>query len=307
MNRRQLLKHAAGTSAALGLGWNPLRAKTSETKTSEIIHKTIPGTDETLPVIGLGTNRYSIGDAEHHSRLKQALKTFHEHGGILIDTAPMYRSSETILGQLMNELGIHDQLFVATKADRAADNGGPERLDHSFAQLQTDRLDLVQSHNLRGVDSMLPILREQQATGRIRYVGITTSRRAQFTEFIDVMNKYPLDFIQVNYSLADREAADRILPLAADKSIAVLVNLPLGRGQLFKAVGDRPLPGWVAEFDCDSWAQFFLKYVVSHPAVTCAIPGMTRARHVADNLGAALGRLPDRSQRRRQEQFLDGL
>jgi aryl-alcohol dehydrogenase-like predicted oxidoreductase len=121
------------------------------------------------------------------------------------------------------------------------------------------------------------------------------------------MNKVPLNFIQVNYSLADREAAERILPLAADKGIAVLVNLPLGRGRLFKAVGDQPLPGWAAEFDCDSWAQFFLKYVVSHPAVTCAIPGMTRARHVADNLGAALGRLPDASQRRRQEQFLDGL
>lgn len=302
MNRRQLLKHAAGAGASMSLGWNPLQAKTGE-----IIRKTIPGTDETLPVIGLGTNRYSVGDAELHARLKQALKTFHEHGGTLIDTAPMYRSSETLLGRLMDELGIRDQLFIATKADRAADNGGPERLENSFAQLQTDRLDLVQSHNLRGVDSMLPLLREQQAAERIRYVGITTSRSAQFTEFLDVMNKYPLNFIQVNYSLADREAAERILPLAADRGIAVLVNLPLGRGALFKAVGDHSLPGWAAEFDCDSWAQFFLKYVVSHPAVTCAIPGMTRARHVADNLGAAFGRLPDAHQRRRQEQFFDEL
>ena len=302
MNRRQLLKHAAGTGAALSLAWNPLYAKSGG-----IIRKAIPGTDETLPVIGLGTNRYSVGDAEHHARLKQALNTFHEHGGTLIDTAPMYRSSETILGQLINELGVRDQLFVATKADRAADNGGPERLTNSFTQLQTDRLDLVQSHNLLGVNSMLPILREQQAAGHIRYVGITTSRNAQFADFIDVMNKFPLDFIQVNYSLADRGAAERILPLAADKGIAVLVNLPLGRGSLFKAVGEQPLPGWAVEFDCDSWAQFFLKYVVSHPTVTCAIPGMTRARHVADNLGAALGRLPDANQRRRQEQFLDGL
>jgi len=302
MNRRQLLKRAAGTGAALSLAWNPLFAKSGE-----IIRKIIPGTDETLPVIGLGTNRYSVGDAEHHARLKQALGTFHEHGGTLIDTAPMYRSSETILGQLINELDIRQQLFVATKADRAADNGGTEQLANSFTQLQTDRLDLVQSHNLLGADSMLPILHEQQAAGRIRYVGITTSRSAQFTDFLAVMNKVPLNFIQVNYSLADREAAERILPLAADKGIAVLVNLPLGRGRLFKAVGDQPLPGWAAEFDCDSWAQFFLKYVVSHPAVTCAIPGMTRARHVADNLGAALGQLPDANQRRRQEQFLDGL
>jgi len=301
MNRRQLLKHAA-TGAALSLGWSPLSAKSEN-----IIRKRIPGTDEALPVIGLGTNRYAVGDTELHARLRQALATFHELGGALIDTAPMYRSSESALGRLISELDLRDQMFVATKTDRAADKGGSERLENSFTQLKTDRLDLVQSHNLLGVDSMLPILREQQAAGRIRYIGITTSRNAQFTDFIDVMNRYPLDFIQVNYSLADRDAADRILPLAADQGIAVLVNLPLGRGTLFRKVGDLPLPDWASEFDCDSWAQFFLKYVVSHPAVTCAIPGMTRARHVADNLGAALGRLPDAGQRKRQEQFLDGL
>jgi aryl-alcohol dehydrogenase-like predicted oxidoreductase len=301
MNRRQLLKHAA-TGAALSLGWGPLSAKPQA-----IMRKHIPGTDESLPAIGLGTNRYSVGDTELHARLKQALATFHELGGTLIDTAPMYRSSESILGQLMTELDLRDQLFVATKADRAADQGGRERLNNSFTRLQTNRLDLVQSHNLLGVDSMLPVLREQQAAGRIRYVGITTSRNAQFTDFLQVMNEHPLDFIQVNYSLADRDAAERILPMAADKGIAVMINLPLGRGKLFRKVGDLPVPNWASEFDCDSWAQFFLKYVISHPAVTCAIPGMTRARHVADNLGAALGRLPDASQRKRQEQFLDGL
>ncbi len=302
MNRRQLLKHAAGAGVALSLHWNTTRAKTGE-----LVRKAIPGTGETIPVIGLGTNRYSVGDAENNERLKQALKTFHEYGATLIDTAPMYRSSETILGQLINELAIRDQLFVATKADRAADKGGMERLANSFKQLQTDRLDLVQSHNLIGVDSMLPKLLDEKAAERIRYVGITTSRSSSFDEFLAVMNKYPLDFIQVNYSLADRKAAERILPLAAEKGIAVLVNLPLSRGSLFKAVGDRPLPDWTTDFDCNSWAQFFLKYVVSHPAVTCAIPGMTRAPHVADNLGAAQGRLPDTNQRRRQEELLDRL
>ncbi|MBT78446.1 MAG: aldo/keto reductase [Gammaproteobacteria bacterium] len=300
MNRRQLIKQAAG--AALSLNWNPLQAKIQN-----VMHKTIPGTSEILPVIGLGTNRYSVGNAQHQARLRQALQTFHEHGGTLIDTAPMYRGSEIILGQLIKTLNIREQLFIATKADRAADNNGPERLANSFAQLQTDRLDLVQSHNLRGVDSMLPVLREQQLAGRVRYVGITTSRENQFAEFLDVMNKYPLDFIQVNYSLIDRKAAEHILPLAADKGIAVLANLPLSRGALFKKVGDRPLPDWAAEFNCTSWAQFFLKYVISHPAVNCAIPGMTRTRHVIDNLGAALGRLPDATQRRRQEQYIDGL
>jgi len=301
MNRRQFLNRAVA-GAALSLGWSSLSAKPEA-----VIRKLIPGTDETLPIIGLGTNRYSVGDAELQERLRQALSTFHELGGTLIDTAPVYRSSESILGRLMGELNLRDELFVATKADRAADKGGPERLNNSFTQLKTDRLDLVQSHNLLGADSMLPILREQQAAGRIRYIGITTSRNAQFSDFLDVMNRFPLDFIQVNYSLADRDAAKRILPLAADKGIAVLINLPLGRGALFKKVGSLPLPGWAAEFDCNSWAQFFLKYVVSHPAVTCAIPGMTRARHVIDNLGAALGRLPDADQRTRQEHFLDNL
>ncbi len=303
MNRRQLIKNAVGAGTALALGQTQLYANPVE----NLIRKTIPGTDETIPVIGVGTNRYSVGNANHNMRLKQALNSFHQQGGTLIDTAPIYRSSETILGQLINELGIRDHLFVATKADRAADDGGPERLENSFAQLLTNRVDLVQSHNLRGADSMLPLLHEAKAAGRIRYIGITISRSSMFPEFLSAMNKYPLDFIQVNYSLADRKAADRILPLAADKGIAVLINLPLSRGQLFKAVGNRPLPGWSSEFDCDSWAQFFLKYVVSHPAVTCAIPGMTQARHIIDNLGAARGRLPDMEQRLRQEQFLNGL
>ncbi len=303
MNRRQLIKSAAGAGTALALGQIPLYANPVE----NLIRKTIPGTDETIPVIGVGTNHYSVGNADHKARLKHALNTFHKQGGTLIDTAPIYRSSETILGQLINELGIRDHLFVASKADRAADDGGPERLENSFAQLQTNMIDLVQSHNLRGVDSMLPVLHEEKAAGRIRYIGITISRNGMFSEFLNAMNKYPLDFIQVNYNLANREAAERILPLAADKGIAVLINLPLGRGQLFKAVGNRPLPGWSSEFDCDSWAQFFLKYVASHPAVTCAIPGMTQTRHVIDNLGAARGRLPDTDQRRSQERFLDGL
>lgn len=299
MNRRELLKHAAGATLAL-------RASTLLAATDKRIEKLIPGTGETLPAIGIGTNRYAVGNVDENRRLLDVLRAFSALGGTVIDTAPMYRSSETILGQLMAELDLRDRMFLATKSDRDLADGGPARVDNSFQQLRTDRLDLVQVHNLRGLD-MLPQLREMKAAGRLRYVGITTSRVAQFEDFIAVMEREALDFIQVNYSLADRTAADRILPLARDKGLAVLVNLPLGRGRLFRAVQDKSLPDWAAEFDAGSWAQFFLKYVISHPAVTCAIPGMRKISHVEDNLGAALRALPTPAQRARQEAWFDAL
>ncbi len=302
--RRKFLQQTAA-AAALSAGLSTA-ARKAHAAVATIV-KPIPASGQTVPVIGLGTNRYAVGDPADNARLTETVATFVDNGGTVIDTAPMYRSSETILGRITAELGIRNELFLATKADRDVGDGGRERLANSFQQLQADTLDLVQSHNLRGVNSMLPVLREHKQDGRIRYIGITTSRVAQFPEFIDVMETEELDFIQVNYSLADREAEKRILPLAADKGMAVLVNLPLGRGRLFKTVGEQPVPNWAQEFDCDSWAQFFLKYVVSHPAVTCAIPGMTKARHAADNLGAARGRLPDAAQRRRQETWFASL
>ena len=297
IDRRQLLKSAAALAVAGPAG----------ARTQELVRKPVPASGELLPAIGLGTNRYQVGSDEDNARLLDALRSFQALGGTVVDTAPMYRSSETLLGRLMSELGNRGQLFVATKADRSADQGGVERLENSFRQLGGEGLDLVQSHNLRGADSMLPVLREYREAGRLRYIGITTSRSAQFADFLAVMRREPLDFIQVNYSLADREAAERILPLAADRGTAVLVNLPLGRGQLFSAVRGLGLPEWAADFDCVSWAQFFLKYVISHPAVTCAIPGMTKARHVRDNLGALRGRLPDAAERRRIEHWFDQL
>jgi aryl-alcohol dehydrogenase-like predicted oxidoreductase len=291
-----------GTGAVLGLTGRPLSAEPAE-----LIRKSIPSTGEMLPAIGVGTNRYITGTDAENRVLHDTLATFSKLGGELIDTAPMYRSSETILGQLIAKTGIRKNVFLATKADRAANDGGIERLENSFHSLQTDMLDLVQSHNLIGVDSMLPVLQEYKEEGRIRYVGITTSRNAQFEEIVHWMKKTPLDFIQVNYSLADRQAAEQILPLAREKGIAVLTNLPLGRGQLFKTVGIRTLPDWAAEFDCNSWAQFFLKYVISHPAVTCAIPGMTKVEHVIDNMGAMTGRLPNQAERRQMEEYLDSI
>jgi len=302
LSRRQFVRLASGTGAALGLGWQPLVANAQA-----LIKKPIPSSGELIPAIGIGTNRYVVGNEAENALLRDTISTFSEQGGQVVDTAPVYRSSETILGQVIADTKLRDKLFLATKSDREADDGGRERLEDSFEHLQSDKLDLVQSHNLRGAATMLPVLHEYKEDGRIRYVGITTSRNEQFEDVLEWMRNTALDFVQVNYSLADREAGEKILPLAQDKGIAVLVNIPLARGQLFKAVGDRPLPGWASELGCQSWAQVFLKYVISHPAVTCAIPGMTKARHVIDNLGAATGLMPGPAERRQIEQYFDSL
>lgn len=308
LHRRHLLRAIAGAGLALGIGRPALATATDKPVRQPIrrpIQKPIPGTKETLPVIGIGTNRYRTGD--NLATLSETLRIFHELGGTLIDTAPVYRSSEQALGTLMQDLGIRDDLFVATKIGLEDRERGLQRMRNSLEKLQTKRLDLVQSHNMRGAETMLPAMREWQQDGRIRYIGITTSSNDAFPRMLALMQREPLEFIQVNYSLGNRLAAERILPLAIDKGIAVLVNLPFGRGRLFSTLGDRPLPAWAAEFDCRSWAQFLLKYVVSHPAVTCAIPGTTKPHHARDNFGAAFGRLPDAALRRKQEAFFDAL
>jgi aryl-alcohol dehydrogenase-like predicted oxidoreductase len=207
----------------------------------------------------------------------------------------------------MAEFGFRDDLFLATKVDRNGKEAGVQRMEDSLRKLGTKKIDLMQVHNLRDWETQLPTLREWKAAGRIRYVGVTTSFSRQHPALVEVMRKEKLDFIQVDYALDNRAAAERILPLARDRGMAVLINLPFGRGRLFRAVGNRPLPDWASEIDCASWAQLFLKYVVSHPAVTCAIPGTTKPGHMTDNLGAARGRLPDADLRKRMEAFADAL
>lgn len=306
ITRRGLLAAGAGTGTCLTLGLQgSLAAAFTNT---DIIRKAIPASGEHIPVIGMGTNRWLANAPTEEFRLqREILQIFLAAGGRVIDTAPSYRTSEQALSRHINELGLQDAFFMATKVDRELREEGINRMEASLKTLGRTHVDLMQVHNLRGADVQLATLFKWRDAGRIRYVGITTSRNDQHAETAALMRRHPLDFVQVNYSLADRAAGDVILPLARDRGIAVMVNLPLARGQLFQAVADTPLPDWAAEFDCRSWAQFFLKYVVSHPAVSCAIPGMTKARHARDNMQANQGRLPDEAFRKRQEALIDEL
>ena len=274
-----------------------------------MIRKAIPSSGEMVPVIGLGTNRYGVGTSDAaRAPLKAALERFHMMGGTVIDTAPGYRTSESVLGDLMDDLGIRDDLFVATKTDRSGGRDDTQaQLQESQAKLKSEKIELMQVHNLRGWKEALPVMREWQQEGRIRYIGITTSRARQYADFEKVMQQEDLDFVQINYSLEQREAAERLLPLAADRGMGVIINRAFGGGRIFDAVGNHALPDWAKDFGCHSWAQFLLKYAVGHPAATLSIPGMTKLHHVEDNFGAAHGRLPDADERRLQEKFFDSL
>jgi aryl-alcohol dehydrogenase-like predicted oxidoreductase len=274
-----------------------------------LITRAIPSSGEKLPVIGLGTNRYGVAGAADLAARREVLRRMPELGATVIDTAPAYGTSEEVIGRLLNELKNRDRVWLATKVTapdgRAAE--GRKMLDESFRRLRTGRIELVQVHSLQGVRDMLPVLREQKKAGRLSYVGVTTSRDQQHDELLELMGREQLDFIQVDYSIGNRNAAAKILPLAAARGTAVLVNLPLGRGNVLAKVQGKTMPDWAAQIDATSFPQLFLKYVVSHPAVTVAIPGTTKVEHVEDNLGAARGRLPDAEMRRRIEKYFDAL
>jgi len=302
MTRREVLKGSVALTAAGALGIRPIAAQ------QELIRKPIPKTGELIPVIGIGTNRYGVdASEEQRAPLRDTLRRFQELGGTVIDTAPAYRNSEQVLGDLIRELGIRDSLFMATKCNMNTADASRVQMEESVTKLSWDVIDLMQVHNLTGWEGQLPAMREWKAAGRIRYIGLTTSQVQQHEELAGLMQTQDIDFIQVNYSLGDRAAADKILPLAADKGLGVFINLPLGRGRLFERVGQQALPDWAAEFDCKSWGQFFLKYIVSHPSVTVAIPGTRKPTHAEDNLGAAMGRLPDADLRERMEDLIDNI
>jgi len=302
ISRRNLIKLGAGLAASIG-GWSHLLANQGP-----MIKTSIPSTGQQVPAIGIGTVSFR-GDpgSSQVNMFRETLDVFHRAGGRVVDTSPNYGNSESVLGHLMKELGIRDQVFLATKVDREERESGIERMESSFERLGGEQIDLMQVHNLRGTDIQLESMRAWKEQGRFRYIGITTHTSRQYEDFERSMRKHKLDFIQVNYSLADRGANERILPLAQDNGVAVLVNRPFGKGKLFQVVGDRPLPDWAAEIDAKSWGQVFLKYVVSHPAATLPIPGTSKPHHAADNMGALTGRLPDQDLRREMENFMDVL
>jgi aryl-alcohol dehydrogenase-like predicted oxidoreductase len=301
ISRREMLGLGAAAAAALLAGARSGLAQTP------LLTKPIPGSGERIPVVGVGTNRYRSGDPAYVARLRDTLAAFASLGGKVVDTAPAYADSESVIGGILRETGIRERLFLATKVDREGAEEGRARIEDSFRALGTNRLDLLQLHNLRGAATQFGLLRELKAAGRIRYLGITSSSDRQYEEMEAIMRRERLDFIQVDYAVGNRGAGERLLPLAAERGMAVLVNLPFGRGAQFRAVGERPLPPWAAEIGCASWAQVFLKYVVSHPAVTCAIPGTTQPAHAEDNLGAAREPLPDAKLRRTIEQYFDSI
>jgi aryl-alcohol dehydrogenase-like predicted oxidoreductase len=302
--RRHLLKAGMGSGAALLLSSGRLGAQPGP-----LIERAIPSTGERVPVIGVGTARRweAVTTPAESAPLREVLRRFAERGGKVIDTAPSYGTAEAVAGELVADLGVRASLFLATKVGATGRQAGIDQIEASFRRLRTPRVDLIAVHNLRDVATQLQTLRELKQAGRIRYVGLTTSFARQYPEFERTMRTETLDFIQVDYALDSRGAAATILPLASDRGMAVMINLPFGRGRLFQAVQGRALPPWASDVDCTSWAQFFLKYIVSHPAVTCCIPGTAKVEYLLDNLGAAQGRLPDAAMRRRMEDFIERL
>ena len=307
--RRDAIKAGLLAGAGLAVGRLPLAAEITRARQLTPIMKSIPSTGEEIPVVGLGTNRYGVSTPEEMAPLREVLRQMPGLGGKVIDTAPSYRGSEAVLGQLMSELGNRDQFFLSTKVTAPDGNveEGIRQMNNSFEVLKTDTIDLMEVHNLNGTDAILPVMKEWKQEGRIRYIGVTTSSTRSHEALMEIMRREPLDFIQVNYSIGSRDAAENVLPLAQDRGMAVMLNVPFGgrRGSVFSLLADKTLPEWAAEFDCTSWAQFSLKYIISHPAVTCPIPGTTDAEHLADNMGAGMGRLPDEAMRTRMAQLFD--
>ncbi|MEE4162385.1 MAG: aldo/keto reductase [Woeseiaceae bacterium] len=303
IDRREFLGLSAGLGIVGALGPLELLAAADG-----LVRRPIPVSGEMLPIIGLGTNRYGVGpDEASRAPLRASLARFGELGGSVVDTAPMYRSSESVLGDLIAELGIRDTLFIATKVDQTERAASVAQMNASLEKLGVDRFDLMQVHNLLGWRENIPLIREWKEAGKTRYTGITTSRSSQYEELESILREHELDFLQINYSLEQREAALRLLPLAAERGMAVIINRAFGGGRIFRELGDQPLPVWAAEFDCTSWAQFLLKYALSHPAATVAIPGMTKVHHVEDNLLAGHGRMPSPEHRKAMEALYDAL
>ena len=321
IGRRDALRMALGVGAGLALcprglwadeaGWEALQG-------ASLVTKAIPSTGERLPVIGIGTaRRYDVATSGLFSTqrsveaelapLLEVVRNLSRLGGKLIDTAPAYGNAEPVVGKLVAQAGNRNQLFLATKVGRGTQGvqAGRAELEQSLKQLGVQKVDLMQVHNLGGVDAMLPVLREWKAAGKTRYVGVTSTSESQYPELERLLRTQPMDFVQVDYAIDNREVEQRILPLAQERGVAVLTALPFGRGRVLEAFGKQPVPAWAQELGIRTWAQFALKYIVSHPAVTAAIPGTAKLAYLTDNLGAARGPMPDGATRRRMAALVD--
>ena len=299
--RRAALQLLAGALAAAAYPY-PLAAQRTQSMSS----RPIPRTGERLPVVGVGTwQTFDVGpDAPERAELKDVLRLLAEHGGSVIDSSPMYGEAERVAGALTADLGLRDRLFFATKVWTRGREAGIRQMEESLRLMRTQRMDLMQVHNLLDVETHAKTLHEWKAAGRVRYIGITHYHSGAYRDLERLVKTKEFDFVQVNFSMAEREAEDRLLPLCAEMGHAVLVNRPFAGADLFGRVRGRKLPPWAAEIDCMSWGQFFLKWILGHPAVTCVIPGTRRTVHLADNVQAGIGRLPDSAMRKRMLESL---
>lgn len=317
MNRRDYLKLSLAAGAALAL--NPqslLAAAGSRSGSGTLITRAIPGKDERLPVVGLGSSATfsAVAGSEDVQAVREVLAAMVEHGGTVFDTAPSYGASEQVAGDIARELGLTDKLLWATKLNVAPRGGGTAdpaaaraQLDASFERAGKRPIDLIQVHNLGDVPVQLGLLKDLREAGKVRYIGVTTTSAPQYEQLEQVMRDEPIDFIGIDYAIDNRTMEERIFPLAQERGIGVLVYAPFGRTRLWDKVKGQALPEWAAEFDATSWGQFFLKFVIAHPAVTVATPATSRARHMIDNMGAAYGRLPDQAMRERMIRHIESL
>lgn len=311
-SRRKFLGTTLAAGAALTLSPSFL----ARAQTSSLITRAIPSSGEQIPAIGLGSSATfaEVARSEDISAIRDVFSTMHRLGARVFDTAPSYGASEEVSGRVAQELGIQESMFWATKLNVAGRDGGAANPDAARRQVETsferagkEVIDLIQVHNMGDPDVQLPILREYKDAGRIRYMGITTTFPNQYDHLIRVMREWDLDFIGIDYAVDNRDVEEVILPLARDRGIGVLVYAPFGRTRLWSRVGDRPVPDYAHEFDAHTWAQFFLKFVLSHPAVTAATPATSRPANMEDNIGAMMGRLPDDAMRRRMIDTVDNL
>jgi diketogulonate reductase-like aldo/keto reductase len=304
LDRRQFIKRLGLLSVGIAFMPENIFAENQQPNSHAI-----PSTGERIPVIGMGTSRtFDVGDdSAARARLTQVLQVFFDNGGALIDSSPMYGSSEMVVGDLLKMISNKEKFFAATKVWTEGKQNGIDQMRESMRLMGVAVMDLMQIHNLVDWKTHLPTLRQWKQEGKIRYVGITTSHGRSHAELMQILRTEKLDFVQFTYSIGNRTAEDNLLPLAADRGTATLINRPFQRGALFRKVKGKTLPEWAKEFDCNSWAQFFLKFAVTHPAVTCAIPATSKVHHMEDNMAANFGKMPSPSMRKRMLQYFDSL